>query len=271
MTRHEFLAELHRRLTPRTYLEIGVKDGRSLALSQAPSIGVDPNAKITVRIASDAQVVKATSDAFFGRRDPLAHFRGRHPFRDELRRRMSRDRAEAASPSIDLAFIDGMHLLEFALRDFMNIERFTTPTSVIVFDDTLPRSVVEAARDRTTKFWAGDVFKMEGILRTYRPDLVTITVDTAPTGLLVVLHPNAHDRHLPDHYDAIVADATRPDPQAVPAAILERREAVAGDALLSNGVWDVIVSARANGGSALDLDLAVRSLDGLPRGRPSQQ
>ncbi|HEY4190363.1 MAG TPA: class I SAM-dependent methyltransferase [Candidatus Limnocylindrales bacterium] len=266
MTRHEFLAEMHRRLAPRTYLEIGVKDGRSLALSRAPSIGVDPNARITVRIASDAQVVKATSDAFFGRRDPLAHFRGRHPFREELRRRLSRDRAEVPTPTIDLAFIDGMHLVEFALRDFMNIERFTTPTSVVVFDDMLPRNVEEAARDRTTKFWAGDVFKMRGILRTYRPDLVAIPVDTAPTGLLVVLRPDADDRSLREHYDAIVADAVRPDPQVVPDAILDRRDAVAADALLSNGVWDAIISARSSGGTTPELDLALRSVDGWPRG-----
>jgi hypothetical protein len=271
MTRHEFLAELHRRLAPRTYLEIGVKDGRSLALSRAPSIGVDPGARITVDITSDAQVVKTTSDAFFGRRDPLAHFRGRRSFRDVLRRRISRDRAQMPSPTIDLAFIDGMHLVEFALRDFMNIERFTTPSSVVVFDDMLPRNVEEAARDRTTKFWAGDVFKMQAILGTYRPHLIAIPVDTAPTGLLVVLRPDAHDRDLHDHYDAIVADAIRPDPQDVPDAILKRRDAVAPGDLLASGIWSAIVSARAAAEAAPDLDLALGSLDVLARGRSSER
>ena len=183
----------------------------------------------------------------------------------------SADPPELGSPTVDLAFIDGMHLLEFALRDFMNIERFCARTSVIVFDDMLPRNVEEAARDRTTKFWAGDVFKMQGILRSYRPDLVAIPVDTGPTGLLVVLRPDARNRDLRDHYDAIVANAVRPDPQAVPGAILGRHDAVAPDALLANGIWDAIVAMRAIDGSASDLDVALRSLEGLMRGRPHQQ
>ena len=39
---------------------------------------------------------------------------------------------------MDLAFVDGMHLAEYALRDVLAVERFTLPTSVIVLDDMLP-------------------------------------------------------------------------------------------------------------------------------------
>ena len=222
----------------------------------------------------------ATSDAFFGRRDPLAHFRQRRSVRDGLSQRLSqlvaREPAAAsegtgvATPTVDLAFIDGMHLVEFALRDFMNIERFTLPTSVIVFDDVLPRSIVEAARDRTTKFWAGDVFKMQAILSTYRPDLVAIPVNTAPTGLLVVLRPDARNDELREHYDAIVAGAIRPDPQAVPEAILGRDDAVAPNGILSSGIWSALVAARASDGASPDLEFALRSLDALVRGGHSE-
>ena len=213
-------------------------------------------------------------------RDPLAHFRGRRSSGDRLRQSLSRllgggasDQTDAPSPTIDLAFIDGMHWFEFALRDFMNIERLSSPTSVIVFDDMLPRSVEEAARDRVTKFWAGDVFKMQAVLRSYRPDLIAIPVDTVPTGLLIVLRPDARSHELRDRYDAIVADAIRPDPQAVPEAITERRDAVAPDALLASDVWSAIVSARAIEGSAPapGFEMALRSLDGLARGRPDQR
>ena len=40
--RHEFLAQIHARLRPRNYLEIGVNDGRSLRLSRVPTIAIDP-------------------------------------------------------------------------------------------------------------------------------------------------------------------------------------------------------------------------------------
>jgi hypothetical protein len=51
---------------------------------------------------------------------------------------------------IDLAFIDGLHLFEYAIRDFVNIERHTEWSSVTIIDDVLPRGPVEAARERTT-------------------------------------------------------------------------------------------------------------------------
>ena len=79
-----------------------------------------------------------TSDDFFARADPIVSGGDRR-----------------------LAFIDGMHLkLEFALRDFINLEKLTHPGSVVVFDDVLPRNNEEASRVRHSLFWAGDVYKV---------------------------------------------------------------------------------------------------------------
>ncbi|MEJ7719274.1 MAG: hypothetical protein WKF58_01960 [Ilumatobacteraceae bacterium] len=64
------LAALHRKLAPRTYLEIGVSDGRSLTLSRARSIGVDPAFKVTAPVCCDLELVRATSDEFFAERRP---------------------------------------------------------------------------------------------------------------------------------------------------------------------------------------------------------
>lgn len=246
MTRHEFLTALHRLLQPRTYLEIGVSDGRSLVLASVPSIGVDPAYRIRVRLHPDAHLVRATSDAFFARRDPLAPLRPgprRRGLRRWLARLMVRLRRDP-SPTLDIAFIDGMHWVEFAMRDFMNVERYVSPGAVIVVDDVLPRTVEEAARDRATQFWAGDVFKLVEILRTYRPDLVTRLVDTKPTGLLVVLNPDPSSTALADRYDEILAAAIVPDPQVVPAAILGRHDAVEPEALLASGVWETLLRVR---------------------------
>jgi hypothetical protein len=252
MNRHEFLSALHQQLDPRNYLEIGVNDGRSLALSRVRSIGVDPHYRIRVKLQCDAQLVKATSDAFFARPDPLAHLRGDGSSGGavgRLGRRLAtrlrpRSEGELIQPTLDLAFIDGMHWFEFALRDFMNIERHSSPTGVIVFDDVLPRSIEEAARDRTTKFWAGDVYKVASVLRSRRPDLVVVAVDSHPTGLLVVLNPDPSSTTLAEAYAGIVAAEVVPDPQAVPARVLGRADAVDPEAFLASDVCDSIVRAR---------------------------
>jgi hypothetical protein len=244
MTGYEFLKRLHALARPRNYLEIGVDLGRSLALSRVPSIGVDPDFKITSQLRCDLHLVKATSDDFFARPDPLHHLRsGRNPLRN-LRRGRSLFAHYLGGTSVDLAYIDGLHLAEFALRDFMNIERFAGWASVIVFDDVLPRNVEEAARDRHTVDWAGDVYKVIGVLRTYRPDLVVVALDTQPTGVLAVLGADAANRVLRDNYDRIVEQMVVPDPQPVPASILERHDAVAPETFLEARFWPDLVRAR---------------------------
>jgi hypothetical protein len=223
MQRHELLAALHEALRPRTYVEIGVNDGRSLSLSRVPSVAIDPAFKVTSELAADIHLARTTSDEFFARADPLAHFRG---------------------VPVDLAFIDGMHLAEFALRDFMNVERFTTPASVIVLDDMLPRDVDEAARDRHTKFWTGDVYKVPQALRRLRRDLVVLDVATKPTGTSVVLLPDRSSRVLLEHYDTLVTDMVVPDPQHVPDDVLGRTRAVDPDTLVSSDLWNALSSLR---------------------------
>ena len=244
MTRHEFLRRLHERIRPRNYLEIGVFDGKSLALSRVPSIAIDPAFKVTVPLKVDVHLAKQTSDDFFARPDPILHLRsGRNPIRN-LRRGRAPLAHYRGGTTLDLAFIDGMHLFEFALRDFMNVERFARWTSVIVFDDMLPRNVPEAARERTTAEWTGDVFKMIPVLREYRPDLTLIPVDTTPTGLLVVLGADPGNGVLKAQYDEIIEAWVTPDPQVIPPEILERSDAVAPEALLDADFWPGLVRSR---------------------------
>lgn len=221
MRRHDLLQRLHELLQPRTYLEIGVSTGASMSRSRARSIGVDPAFRIDKELLCDLHLVRATSDEFFARAHPLAHF-------DE--------------PRVDLAFIDGMHLAEYALRDFINTERFTHAASVIVIDDMLPRNVGEADRDRGRPrpgaSWAGDVYKIVAPLRDLRPDLVCLEVDTEPTGTVVVLLPDPGSPALLSAYDDLVEAFVVPDPQHVPEEILTRSRAVDPEKLLAAPIWD---------------------------------
>jgi hypothetical protein len=229
MTRHELLQGLHEKIRPRTYLEIGIRTGRSMVLSRCRSIGVDPFFKIDNPIHCDVQLIKATSDDFFAGDEPLAHFEG---------------------VPVDLAFIDGMHLSDFALRDFINIEPFMADTGVVVLDDVLPRNGLEAARDRKTEPWTGDVYKVVEILRRRRPDLVVLLINTAPTGTAVVLGVDQASTILKDAYAEEEAYLLRPDPQAPPQEYMERSIAIEPDVLLKSPVWDELVAIRESGASA---------------------
>lgn len=222
-TRHEFLSGLHEILKPRTYLEIGVEDGFGLELSSAVSIGIDPNFHITRQVRTRLQLARCTSDEFFARDDPIGFFDGL---------------------PIDLAFIDGMHLVEFAYRDFMNIERFTGPGTVVVFDDALPRSADEGARNRHTEFWAGDAYKIAGILRQHRPDLAVIAVNTDPTGVLVVIGLDAASNILAEHYESMLAECVVADPQPVPEYIRRRQRAADALEVLWWPGWPELVRVR---------------------------
>jgi hypothetical protein len=115
--------------------------------------------EIVNELNCDLTLVRTTSDEYFARDEPLAPT-GDKPF--------------------DLAFIDGLHLFEFALRDFMNTERHSSSRGVIIFDDVLPRNVDEAARDRHTRAWTGDVYTVLEVLAKYRPDLTVMIVGTQP-------------------------------------------------------------------------------------------
>jgi hypothetical protein len=107
--------------------------------------------------------------------------------------------------------------------------------------------VDEAARERHTTAWTGDVYKVAEILGRYRPDLVTVAVDTQPTGQLVVFGADPRSTVLRDRYEEIVAEYDVPDPQKVPESILERVGAVAPAALLGGSFWRPLARARTLG------------------------
>jgi hypothetical protein len=233
----DFLRGVHEVLAPPTYLEIGVRHGDSLALTRSTSAGVDPEFRLTVDLPEDVALFRETSDEYFDRADPLEPFAGR---------------------PVGFSFIDGLHLAEFALRDFVNVERHADWTSAIVFDDVFPQEPEWATRERETRAWTGDVYKLLEVLDRHRPDLIRLRVDTEPSGLLLVLGLDPSNTVLADRYDDIVADLVVPDPQEVPQAVLDRKGALAPDQVLSAGLWSVLRDARDRGVPAKDGRKALR-------------
>ena len=223
MNRHTFLQALHTMLRPRSYLETGVNFGQSMTLSRVQSVGIDPEFSVTRELLADVHLARTSSDEFFARRDPIAHL---------------------DAGVVDLAFIDGMHLSEYVVRDYLAVERFTTPTSVVVFDDLLPRNVDEAARYRHTRAWTGDVYKALQALRDFRPDLVVLEVDTTPTGVGVVLCPDASHGGVLPQYDEWLDTAISPDPQLVPDEVLHRTRAHDPERLLASTGWSALPRLR---------------------------
>ena len=167
------LRQLHARLQPQTYLEIGVKRGISLALSQAPrTIGIDPKPHADAHALLNRPGVALyalTSDAFFAEHTRDSVLQG---------------------AQIDLAFIDGLHQFDQVLRDFIHVERWCSPAGVIAIHDVIPPSEAAASREHCPGPWSGDVWQMVPCLRDYRPDLDCLLVRTPPSGLLIVRHLN---------------------------------------------------------------------------------
>lgn len=218
MDRHLFMATLHHLLQPRGYVEIGVQTGASLRLAQCPAIGVDPALRLAYPLPPATRLAQMTSDEFFALPP-------------------STQRGMGLPEHVDLAFVDGLHLHEQALRDFANVERFANPRTVVVFDDVLPRNQAEAVRDPAGSAakvstgelpygdWTGDVWKVHRILSAVRPDLRFALVDTQPTGVLLVTALGGPAPQTPVEGLADLSDT-------VPADVLKRAFAVAPEVAL---------------------------------------
>jgi hypothetical protein len=77
---------------------------------------------------------------------------------------------------------------------------------VIVIDDIYPNHPLQAARIRKTQAWTGDVWKIVGALKKWRPDLKMLELDTHPTGLLLVSGLDPGNRAIDENMMAISRD-----------------------------------------------------------------
>jgi len=200
----EVLGILHDRLTVSNYLEIGVRNGHSLRLAKSKAIAIDPDPNIDVNDFDQLDLYQMPSDYFFSNQTNI----------------------DFEKTPIDFAFIDGMHLFEFVLRDFINIEFRSSNEATIVIDDIFPNHPVQASRQRLSNVWTGDVWKIVVCLKRYRPDLSLTMIDSSPSGLLLITGLDKNNRVLTDHYNPIIREFSSLDLMDYESLILKRAESV---------------------------------------------
>jgi hypothetical protein len=195
----DFLKLLDTHLAPQSYLEIGTHQGESLSRITCDAIAVDTEFALKDNLLGKRRhtfLFQMTSDAFFREHDVRSFF----------------------PHGVDLAFLDGMHRIEYLLRDFINAEAAAHRRSIVLMHDCLPlngrmarRSFVQGGPEEgdIAHAWTGDVWKILPILKQYRPDLRVLLLDCPPTGLVAVTRLDPESAVLDRNYHQIL-DAFTP-------------------------------------------------------------
>ena len=240
--RYDFLVRAHQLLKPRFYTEVGVAYGNSLRLADCPALGIDPAPELTAPLDPRHTLSLTTSDDFF----------------------LLTDAASQLQP-IDLSYIDGMHQIEFAMKDFMYTEMYCHPGSVVIIDDIYPAHALHGERIRKSRFWTGDIWKMIKLLENARPDLILLPLDTSPTGSLVILGLDPSNRTLWDKFDILMHWSIN-DWTEIPDEIVQRTKKFDPCDPLITRVLTMIREGRENGTELSTLE-RIRSLinGSLPR------
>ena len=185
-----FLKALHENIYE-GYFEIGTRTGTSLALSNSPSVSIDPFFQLNVSPVGNKDLClmfQETSDSFFENR--LSFLSGL---------------------KCQLAFIDGMHLFEYALRDFINLAKISSEKSLFLFHDVIPYSFEMTTRNFKDlpigAAWTGDIWKLVHIFIDAGMKENVKILTSGPTGLLAVLNPDEKSvSMLENNYDQICSE-----------------------------------------------------------------
>lgn len=183
----EFLSVLHEKVYD-GYFEIGTRTGSSLTLSQSPSIAIDPFFLLESNPVGNKDfclMFQETSDSFFQNSMP-----------------------KLSGIKCQLAFIDGMHLFEYALKEFINLFEVSSEQALFLFHDPIPWTFEMATRNYKSiqrhQAWTGDIWKLVPILieAGMRDHLSILTA--SPSGLLAIFSPKQQMvENLKNNYDKI--------------------------------------------------------------------
>jgi hypothetical protein len=197
LAKYQTISQIQKNIQPDLYLEIGVGRGNSLRRSCAKnSIGIDPRPRIHEKLPKNVVVHKEESKLFFKKNN--------------------------VPGKIDFAFIDGKHLIENVLEDFIAVEKHSKSTSYILLDDVAPAHPIQANRLKQSSKWAGDCWKIVPILKKYRPDLDIKLLDVAPTGMLLVSNLDPSNTVLEKNYEEIINQWQN---EIMPLSVLKRKGA----------------------------------------------
>ena len=187
---YELLDRLHELIRPRSYLEIGMGDGSSMALARpgTRAVGIDPVPTLQTPISAECHVLPQRSEDFFARAD--------------LKRIIP-------DGSPDFVFIDGLHTFAAVLDDFIGVERISSPRTVVAIHDTIPLDESTQRPERVHAFYTGDVWKLLPVLWDLRPDLSVTTVRTSPSGLTLVTGLDSSNRVLSTRRGQILTEYGR--------------------------------------------------------------
>lgn len=190
---YDVLKGLLSAVNPEWYLEIGSRNGRSLSQSEQNYIAIDPEFDLQYDVVNNAKkmfLFQQTSDEFFS-----SKFLQKNDIK----------------PGV--SFIDGMHLFEFALRDFINCEAVMERDGIICLHDVCPYNIPQTTREikymtELKRPWTGDVWKLVVILQRYRPDLNIDILKASSTGFACVSNLDDKNTVLIDNYDDILKQFT---------------------------------------------------------------
>ena len=185
---HSIFKKIFETYCPKLYVEIGSRTGSSLEVCECDYIAIDPKFQISKNVFNTSREFffwQGTSDDFF-----------------------NNNYLERNSLTPDIALIDGLHLFEFALRDFINLERRMKKDGIILIHDVCPFSYEMTTRDteyvNTGKPWTGDVWKLLLLLIEQRSDLKIDVIDAAPTGLAIITNLDPKKLTLSENYECIL-------------------------------------------------------------------
>lgn len=184
------ISKIETYVNPEWYIEIGSRSGASLARRKCNFIAIDPVFEIKDNVFNDSKkflFFQQKSDDFFA-----------EGF-------LKKNKIEP-----DLAFIDGMHLFEYALRDFINLQSVMAEDGVICIHDVCPFNYEMTTRDvdylAQGRPWTGDIWKVVLALKKFQPNLSVTVLNCHRTGLAVVKNLSKSDKNLTKKYDEIIDD-----------------------------------------------------------------